>query len=66
MPDNFILEAIDLVNQTTEDSQCDVLLALEDVYQKQLMLCESAIDPAYMESIMFMEAKKRHIRQCYT
>jgi len=57
MSDNFILEAIDLVNQTTEDSQCDVLLALEDVYQKQLMLCESAIDPTYMESIMFMEAK---------
>lgn len=57
MSDNFILEAIDLVNQTTEDSQCDVLLALEDVYQKQLMLCESAIDPTYMESIMFMEAE---------
>ena len=55
MPDNFILEAIDLVNQTTEDSQCDVLLALEDVYQKQLMLYESAIDPAYMDS-MYMEA----------
>ena len=57
MPNNFILESIDLINQTTEDSQCDVLLALEDVYQKQLMLYESAIDPAYMESIMFMEAK---------
>lgn len=56
MPDNFILEAIDLINQTTEDSQCDVLLALEDVYQKQLTLYESTVDHAYMQSIMFMEA----------